>query len=186
VRDKKIEAARKQTLVLTREQRKELKNPIGALVIGPPSDTMRELAAVVQNEEPVLVISVGDEVSRNMMKYGIKPHVMIIDNKIMREETKPIETQGFNIAEVENPAGTLTPNAWRAVQQALSNTQPTRILVDGEEDLLTLVTILEAPEGSLVVYGQPREGIVVTRVDKHTKQRVSRIVDAMKPSTKLK
>lgn len=186
MRDKNIETARKRTLVLTREQRKELKKPIGALVKGAPTETMRELAATVQNEKPVLVISVGDEVSSNMLKYGIQLHVMIVDNKIMREKTKPIGATGFDVVEVENPAGTLTPNAWRAVQQAVSNTQPTRILVDGEEDLLTLVAILEAPQGSLVVYGQPREGVVVTRVDKSTKQRVSRIVDAMPPSTKLK
>jgi hypothetical protein len=186
VRDRKIETARRQTVVLTLEQRKELKNPIGTLVKGPPEDTMRELAATVQNEKPVLVISVGDEVSRNMLRHGIKPHIMIVDNKTMREETEPIETTGFDAVEIENPAGTLTPNAWWAIREALSNKKPTRILVDGEEDLLTLVAILEAPGKSLVVYGQPREGIVVTLVDKRTKQRVSRIINAMQPSTKLK
>lgn len=147
---------------------------------------MNELAATIQNQKPVLVISVGDEVSRNMLKYGIRPRIMIVDNKIMRKGTKPIETNGFDVVELQNPAGTLTPSAWRAVQRALSRAKPTRIVVNGEEDLLTLVAVLEAPEGSLVIYGQPHEGVVVTIVDKPTKQRVSRIVDAMRPSTKLK
>jgi len=186
VRDKNIETARKQTLVLTLEQRKELKNPIGTLVKGPPEHTMRELAATVQNEKPVLVISVGDEVSRSMLRHGIKPHIMIVDNKTMREETEPIETAGFDAVEIANPAGTLTPNAWRAIHEALSKKRSTQILVNGEEDLLTLVAVLEAPEKSLVVYGQPHEGVVIISVNRSTKQRVSRIIDAMRPSTKLK
>lgn len=186
MRDRKIEAARRQTLVLTLEQRKELKNPIGTLVKGPPEATMRELAATVRNEKPVVVVSVGDEVSRNMLRHGIKPHIMIVDNKTMREETEAIETTGFDVVEITNPAGTLTPNAWRAIHEALSKKGSTQILVDGEEDLLTLVAVLEAPEKSLVVYGQPHEGIVITSVDRRTKQRVSRIIDAMQSSTKLK
>lgn len=186
MRDRNIEAARRRTLVLGLEQREELKNPIGTLVKGPPEDTMGKLVATVQNEKPVLVISVGDEVSRNMLRRGIKPHIMIVDNKTMREETEPVETAGFDVVEIANPAGTLTPNTWRAIRKALSKKQPTRILVDGEEDLLTLVAVLEAPENSLVIYGQPHEGIVVTRVNKNTKHLVRRIVNAMERSTKLK
>lgn len=40
------------------------------------------------------------------------------------------------------------------------------ILVDGEEDLAVLPCILTAPSGSLVLYGQPGEGLVVCEVDK--------------------
>jgi hypothetical protein len=177
----KIETLREQTLVLPLELRRELKNPLGTLIKGSPKDTMRELTAAIQREKPVLVISVGDEVSRNMLKYGIKPNVMIVDNKVMREETKPIETTGFDVVKVRNPAGTMTPEAWRAIKEAFRKKRPTRILVDGEEDLLTLAVIMEAPEKALVVYGQPREGIVVTKANRDTKQRVGQIVRAMQP-----
>jgi uncharacterized protein (UPF0218 family) len=53
------------------------------------------------------------------------------------------------------------------------------VLVEGEEDLLTLVAVLKAPENSLVVYGQPHEGIVAVRVDKTTKEKVRQIVETM-------
>lgn len=181
MRSTEIDTLRKQTLVLTSELRQELKNPLGTLIKGPPKDTMRKLAEIIQKEKPVLLISVGDEVSRNMLKSGIRPHVMIVDNKVMREETKPIKTTAFDVAMVRNPAGTLTPGTWQTIQEALRKRQPTQILVDGEEDLLTLVVVMEAPEEALVVYGQPHEGVVVTRADKLTKQRVNQIINAMQP-----
>jgi hypothetical protein len=58
------------------------------------------------------------------------------------------------------------------------------VVVDGEEDLLTLVAVLHAPEKSLVVYGQPQEGIVVVRVTKQKKEMIRRIVEAMEMLSK--
>jgi uncharacterized protein (UPF0218 family) len=58
------------------------------------------------------------------------------------------------------------------------------VMVDGEEDLLTLVAVLSAPEHALVVYGQPHRGIVVVKVTEETRERMRRIVDAMEESSK--
>jgi len=57
-------------------------------------------------------------------------------------------------------------------------------MVDGEEDLLTLVVVLSAPEDALVVYGQPHRGIVVVKVTEETREKMWRIVDAMEESSK--
>ncbi len=54
------------------------------------------------------------------------------------------------------------------------------LLVDGEEDLLTLVAVLYAPENALVVYGQPNQGIVVVRVTSKKRAEAERIWGAMK------
>jgi hypothetical protein len=43
---------------------------------------------------------------------------------------------------------------------------------------------VEAPENSLVVYGQPREGLVVVKVDEKIKKRVKEIVDSMESAPK--
>ena len=58
------------------------------------------------------------------------------------------------------------------------------MLVEGEEDLLTLVAVLKAPENSLVVYGQPHEGVVAVKVDKAIKEGIRKIIAAMKPLPK--
>ena len=56
--------------------------------------------------------------------------------------------------------------------------------MDGEEDLLALAAVLFAPFGSMVVYGQPKQGIVVIDVTEDSKRRIHDIVERMevKPS----
>ena len=51
--------------------------------------------------------------------------------------------------------------------------------VDGEEDLLALPAVLSSPEKSIVVYGQPGEGIVLVRVSAQSKKQVSKFVEQM-------
>ncbi len=177
----------KETLTLTPSLRQELKKPLGILFRGVPKETMKQLAQLILKEKPECVISVGDVVSQNMLKNGIPTQVIITDNKVMRENSEPIRTPIARKVDVKNPAGTLTSETWRVVEQALSQKHPTQVLVDGEEDLLTLVAVLEAPENSLVIYGQPHEGVVAVKTDRKTKKRVQQIVDAMEPvSKKLK
>ena len=52
-------------------------------------------------------------------------------------------------------------------------------MVAGEEDLLTIVAVLKACENSLVVYGQPQQGVVVVKVDATSKHKAGLIVEAM-------
>jgi hypothetical protein len=174
-----IGKASKQTLSLTPRLRQELKNPLGTLLKGTPEQTMKQLTDLILKEKPKCIISVGDMVSQNMLKRGIQPQIMIVDNKVMREKSEPIKTTVSKKVSVKNPAGTLTPETWVVMNRALEHKQLTQVLVEGEEDLLALVAVLEAPEGSFVVYGQPHEGVVVVTADKKTKERVQKTVDSM-------
>jgi len=49
-----------------------------------------------------------------------------------------------------------------------------------------LITVLYAPENSLVVYGQPREGIVVVKVTPEKKASAANFLKAMKNVRKAK
>jgi len=80
---------------------------------------------------------------------------------------------------VKNPQGTITEEAVTAIQEALQGSQNAKIIVEGEEDLLTLIVIMQAAQNSLVLYGQPREGIVVVKVTPDKKAQVSEILKAM-------
>jgi len=145
---------------------------------------MKELSELILRMKPKFIISVGDIVSQNLLRHGIQARIIIVDNRVMRESSEPIETTMSSRMNVRNPAGALTPETWQVVEQALRRKQPTQVIVEGEEDLLTLVAVLEAPESSLVVYGQPHEGVVAVKTDKKTKERVQKIVAAMKPLPK--
>ena len=169
---------------LTPALREKLKFPIGLLIQGTSDETMKKLGELVEKEKPLKIISVGDVVSNNMTKHGIFPQVMIVDNRVMREHITPISLDADQTLHLKNPPGTLTEQAWSTVQEALSQAQRTKVVVDGEEDLLTLVAVLHAPEKSLVVYGQPQEGIVVVKVTRQKKKMIRRIVEAMEMLSK--
>ena len=54
-----------------------------------------------------------------------------------------------------------------------------RIIVKGEEDLLVLPVVLFAPEKSVVIYGQPNEGLVIVKVNEEIRNKAKSIMNAM-------
>jgi hypothetical protein len=84
---------------------------------------------------------------------------------------------------VKNPPGTITEEALIAIQKAFKKVcsgKNTKIIVNGEEDLLTLIAILYAPEKSFIVYGQPCIGVVVVTVSELKKAVVTEILKSLK------
>jgi uncharacterized protein (UPF0218 family) len=143
---------------------------------------MAKLKQLIQEQKPLKIIAVGDMVSKNMTEHRVPMHIVIVDNKILREDVKPVQIETKTTLYVKNPPGTLTPEAWTVFQEALKKTKPVKVLVEGEEDLVTLVAVALAPDKSLVVYGQPNQGLVAATVDKETRRKVQLILDAMQPA----
>ncbi len=170
--------------LLTSALRRQLKSPLGTLITGPAEDTIDALKQIVKEEKPDKIISVGDAVSSSMIENDITPNVLIVDNRIMRKKIEPIPHNASQTFHLKNPPGTLTNEAWIVIKNALRQESPTRVLVDGEEDLLALIAVLCAPENSIVVYGQPNEGIVIVTVTEQRKAVTRQIVEDMKTSTK--
>jgi uncharacterized protein (UPF0218 family) len=170
------------TYFLTPELSMKLKEPFGNLIQGTPEETMSSLKEMVKKEKPPKIISVGDIVSQNLHKHNVHPQLTIIDNISLRTQKIPVETNVQKTVCVENPQGTITQESIFAVKQALKSNQHTHIVVKGEEDLLTLIAVLYAPENAFVVYGQPYSGIVVVKVNSERKARVLEFLNAMKAS----
>ena len=154
------------------------------MIEGPLEKTMKRLKELIEKEKPSTVISVGDVVSRSMIEYGVSLNVLIVDNKVMRKPIQPITVDADQTLYAKNPQGAITDEAWTVIRSAVEQKGQTRVMVDGEEDLLTLMVVLSAPEHALVVYGQPHVGIVVVKVTEETKEKMRRIVDAMEESSK--
>jgi uncharacterized protein (UPF0218 family) len=172
--------------IVTPKLRAKLKEPFGTLIQGTFSETMSKLKTIVEREKPSKIISVGDTVSRNLHEHGMNPQLSITDNKRMRKRIQPRIFPAKSVIHAENPQGTITKEAITAIQKALESGEQAHIIVDGEEDLLTLIAVLHAPEGSLVVYGQPYEGIVVVKVTPEKKASVMEILKAMEIARKAK
>ena len=170
--------------LLTVELRNELKKPQGLLIEGPFEETMEMLKDLIDKEKPSAIISVGDIVSLHMIKHGIALNVIIVDNKTMRKPIQPITVDADQTINAKNPPGTITDEAWAAIKLAIEQKGQTKVIINGEEDLLAVATVLSAPDDALVVYGQPHKGIVVVKVTKETREKMHRIVDAMEESSK--
>jgi len=153
--------------------------PLGLLISGPTEDVVKKISGMIEDMVPSKVIAVGDGASDNLEKRGVRADVFIVDNKVMRRPIAPIKVEVDQTLYLKNPPGTITDEAWHVVKEAMKQEKRVKILVEGEEDLLTLVAVLSAPYNSIVIYGQPDEGLVLIRVTGGTKKVISRLVDEM-------
>ena len=168
------------TYSVTPEILSKFKEPFGRLLKGTFSQTAKQLRAIIEKEKPACVVSVGDTVSLNLHKHQIIPQLSITDNKSQRKQLQPMLFEAKKLVQVRNPEGTITQEAVNAIKNAFQTSEHTHMLVDGEEDLLTLIAVVYAPENSLVVYGQPNEGLVVLKVTEGKKEEAIQIWKAMK------
>jgi len=165
-------------LLLTDELRSSLKRPLGKLLPGSGPEIYEEIATVISLRKPARVIFVGDAVAKNALAKGIRRDVLIIDNKEKRTQTKPIDARARRTFRVRNEPGTIGSQAWAAVEEAIESGDSIMI-VEGEEDLLTLVAMAVAPLSSFVIYGQPGEGVVIVDVDDSARKRACSFLENM-------
>lgn len=168
-----------QIHLLAEEQRVQLKMPLGILLRGTFEQTLDEFEQIARKKKPSIIISVGDALSQALVENSIFPKVLVVDYKIMRKSVSPFVTIGYVTMRLQNSPGTISDDAWTIIASAIKHGNKVSVVVEGEEDLLTLVAILEAPEKTLVVYGQPREGMVVVEVTPQKKSEIKKIVDSM-------
>ena len=169
-----------EAYIVTPEIVSKFKEPFGTLIPGTPAQTMAKLKEIVQKENPPMIISVGDTVSRNLHKYSIIPHLSITDNQSLRRKIKPKVFDDKALVKIKNPQGTITPEAIAAIEAAIKSAEAIQLLVEGEEDLLTLIVARYAPENALVIYGQPHLGIVVVKITSEKKADADKIWREMK------
>jgi uncharacterized protein (UPF0218 family) len=137
-----------------------LKTPLGRLLTGQPGEAVSQLGRLVKEGKPPSVITVGDIVSREALEAGIPVSLRIVDRKTMREPVESEPGPSEITYRVRNPPGVITDESLETIKRAMGVKQAL-IIVEGEEDLLALPAVLEAPDQSFVVYGQPLQGIVV-------------------------
>ena len=139
---------------------------------------MPKLKSLIQQVRPPKVSTVGDVVSRESLKAGISVDLRLVDQMTLRRVIDPFEIKAERTFRVRNPAGVITQEAWDTIKEALKQRDAV-IFVDGEEDLLAIPTIIESPENSFIVYGQPSEGLVVVTATQTVKAEVKQMVNRM-------
>ena len=157
--------------------RDQLKNPLGNLISD--NDPNKENIIKKISVESV-IITVGDRTTENMLQLGLKPQIQIIDGLEKRSEcaVPADDTINTNLS-CRNPPGEITEESMQTIQKAFSCERPVRVIVKGEEDLIVLPACIFAPKNSVVMYGQPNEGLVIIRVTPEIKAKVQKILDSM-------
>jgi len=155
-------------LVLPEEYRRLFKEPFGVLY-----RSIDEIIPLIRGKD---IYTVGDVVTYNLQKKGIHPTVAVIDGHTMLSPCNRLPAAHGECIHVKNPAGTITDELIRALEHAVRN-PPSTIVVDGEEDLAVIPLVLTARDGAVVLYGQPREGIVLRIVDSEARNTAHRFLD---------
>ena len=158
--------------------RSELSRPLGDLVAGSQIDLGQILGKFIEEHNPTKVILVGDSVSRQATQSRVAPDVLVIDNLEKRQTAASHSYPKLRVIKARNRPGRIEDGARVAVERAIRG-DADLVEVDGEEDLLAIVAVLAAPIGSLVVYGQPNEGVVLVTVTADSKARARNILDKM-------
>ena len=157
--------------------RDQLKTPLGNLISD--NDPNKENIIKKISVESVL-ITVGDRTTENILQLGIKPQIQIIDGLEKRNQCiVPVDDTVNTKLSCRNPPGEITEDSIQVIQKAFSSKPPVRIIVDGEEDLLVIPICIYAPENSVVMYGQPNEGLVIVEITPEIRAKVQKILDAM-------
>ena len=157
--------------------REKLKTPLGILL--PESQVTKE-NVLKHISSASLIVSVGDATTEKMLKFEIIPSLQIIDSQEKRESrTPPSASLVASNLTCDNPAGEITSESIGLIKKAFTLNPPVRITVNGEEDLLVIPVCLYAPENSVVMYGQPNEGLVIVSIDQEIRKKTQLILDSM-------
>ncbi len=159
--------------------REDMANPFGPVV---------DTAGLERTLRPDdMILAVGDVVSLTLKNLGITPKLFICDYKTQRGSESAtyrdaLSTWGDVEFQVMNPPAMVTAEAWQSVKDALAHdAAPVRIVVDGEEDLLGVPCLMEAPDGAVVLYGAPGRGVVLCRMTPAFRAEVGLFVERMTP-----
>lgn len=161
-----------------------LKKPFGILV--PDSEVTEDrIKKMIKGARKV--IAVGDATTERMIGFGITPDIAVIDGRERRAKRADSVIYDAEHVKCTNPAGAISAQAVKIIDEALKSAGVVLINVDGEEDLLALPLFAKAPDGSVVLYGQPLEGMVVVKINSAKRKRardlMKRITGSGNPTT---
>ncbi|MDD1708573.1 MAG: GTP-dependent dephospho-CoA kinase family protein [Methanoregulaceae archaeon] len=154
-------------LLLPESRRHLFRQPFGRLY-----PDMESLLPLLQGK---VVYTVGDVVTYHLIQKGMIPAIAIIDGYTMRSPCNRSPAVFRRRLHARNPPGTLTQELRKALDIAVAE-PGMLIIVDGEEDLAVIPLILSAPEGAVVLYGQPGEGVVVCEVTDAAKEKAKALL----------
>ena len=167
-------------LKMPEKLRPELQKPLGMVY-----KDVHKVIKSIKSIKPIMAIAVGDIIVDSLLKEGFDPDVKIIDFRSRRQVIPRNEvTRDLAKRKYINKPGTIniktTEKLKKLIHQSISHPKGVQarswVIIDGEEDLLTLPAILFAPLGSLILYGHWQHGIIGVEITEEIKQAIKVII----------
>lgn len=138
-----------------------------------------DMNAVLAAYPKQVFCSVGDVVTEQLFSARAPWLLAVIDGYTKRDPYHISIPADVTTVIVDNPPGCISSDLINAIQRVMhfaSCASPcsihlarTLIKVNGEEDLAILPLLLAAPEETVLLYGQPNEGIVALVVNSESR-----------------
>jgi len=154
-----------------------MKKPLGILILENDVNKKNIQQHISKNS---YIITVGDRTTEKMINFGLIPSLQIIDGQEKRK--KRVIPKSFGVLtrlKCDNPAAEITDQSIETIKKAFISQTPVRITISGEEDLLVIPVCIHAPENSVVLYGQPDEGLVLVRITTEIRNKTQKLLDSM-------
>lgn len=159
-----------KNLILPKQLRKSLKLPWGKIITKVP-----------KNIYPHKTVAVGDYTVQLFNSLNVNQYLSIVDFLINREKRfNKLSEVGFKDIShvmVKSPAGIISKELFREVNNAFKNNEKKVIVVEGEEDLAVLPVILAAPLDYNIFYGQPGVGMVNILITEEIKEKAYNLIN---------
>jgi hypothetical protein len=138
-------------------------------------------------KRPAPLIAVGDQIIVNLLQASLVPDIAVYDNICQRKEVPKEWTALIRNAALReggsvrapNPPGTIHPKMEARVRDVLG-IGAGWVELEGEDDLASLVVMAYAPKGSLLLYGQPNQGVVWTEIDEKRQKEAQSLLREIK------
>jgi uncharacterized protein (UPF0218 family) len=157
--------------------RDQLKIPLGILLpIG--QDNKENIKKHLSDNS--YIITVGDRTTEKMIDFDLIPSLQIIDGLEKRQKREFPKLGNASELTIDNPPAEITLQSIEIIKKAFTMNSPVRLTVNGEEDLLVLPVCIHAPENSVVLYGQPNQGLVCVQITTEIRNKAQTLLNLMK------
>jgi uncharacterized protein (UPF0218 family) len=120
-----------------------------------------------------------------LLSFGIIPDLSVVDGRERRKRIDSVkiaclmldrDQSKLSYMRCSNKPGSVSRSAITTIKYALKKPFPVRIFVYGEEDMLALPLFVMVPDGSVVIYGQPLEGLVIMKINKDIRKKAQDLI----------
>lgn len=130
------------------------------------------------------LITVGDRISYSAIMSGLNPNIIVYDRKedrvgVDKEVVDMLDKCNYLQLTANNPPGHITEELQQTIKKSVKMKLKIKIFVMGEEDLAVIPFILESDENTVILYGQPKKGIVFVEVNENIKNKCRELLNKM-------